>query len=209
MTKIIFFFTCFILAFGFSAQVVINEGCNKNFQTILDEDGDSPDWIELYNAGSQTVNLNSFSLTDNLVYPKKWEFLDVSIAPGEFKTVFCSGKNRMGGIPFQFGLSQTDYNPSVGWNTHTLSTPFQWDGVSNIVLNICSYNNTQYTQNSVVLQTATPFASTLVSYIDASPAACTSPAGALYNQRPNLKINNFQIGNGTIQNTNTEYPAPY
>jgi len=209
MTKIIFFFSCFILAFRFSAQVIINEGCNKNFQTILDEDGDSPDWIELYNAGSQTVNLNSFSLTDNLVYPKKWEFLDVSIAPGEFKTVFCSGKNRMGGIPFQFGLSQTDYNPSVGWNTHTLSTPFQWDGVSNIVLNICSYNNTQYTQNSVVLQTATPFASTLVSYIDASPAACTSPAGALYNQRPNLKINNFQIGNGTIQNTNTEYPAPY
>jgi len=209
MTKIIFFFSCFILAFRFSAQVIINEGCNKNFQTILDEDGDSPDWIELYNAGSQTVNLNSFSLTDNLVYPKKWEFLDVSIAPGEFKTVFCSGKNRMGGIPFQFGLSQTDYNPSVGWNTHTLSTPFQWDGVSNIVLNICSYNNTQYTQNSVVLQTATPFASTLVSYIDASPAACTSPAGALYNQRPNLKINNFQIGNGTIQNTNTEYPTPY
>jgi hypothetical protein len=163
----------------------------------------------LYNAGSQTVNLNSFSLTDNLVYPKKWEFLDVSIAPGEFKTVFCSGKNRMGGIPFQFGLSQTDYNPSFGWNTHTLSTPFQWDGVSNIVLNVCSYNNTQYTENSVVSQTATPFASTLVSFVDASPAACTSPAGALYNQRPNLKINNFQIGNGTIQNTNTEYPAPY
>jgi len=209
MIKIIFFFSCFILSFGFSAQVIINEGCNKNFQTILDEDGDSPDWIELYNAGSQTVNLNSFSLTDNLVYPKKWEFLDVSIAPGEFKTVFCSGKNRMGGIPFQFGLSQTDYNPSFGWNTHTLSTPFQWDGVSNIVLNVCSYNNTQYTENSIVSQTATPFASTLVSFVDASPAACTSPAGALYNQRPNLKINNFQIGNGTIQNTNTEYPAPY
>jgi len=209
MTKITFFFSCFILAFGFSAQVVINEGCNKNFQTILDEDGDSPDWIELYNAGPLTVNLNSFSLTDNIAYPNKWKFLDMSIAPGEFKTVFCSGKNRMGGIPFQFGLSQTDYNPSVGWNTHTLSTPFQWDGVSNIVLNVCSYNNTQYTQNSVVLQTATPFASTLVSFIDASPAACTSPSGALYNQRPNLKINNLQIGNGTIQNTNTEYPAPY
>ena len=209
MIKITFFFSCFLLAFGFSAQVIINEGCNKNFQTIVDEDGDSPDWIELYNAGSQTVNLNSFSLTDNLVYPKKWEFLGVSMAPGEFKTVFCSGKNRMGGIPFQFGLSQTNYNPSVGWNTHTLATPFQWDGFSNIVLNVCSYNNTQYTENSVVTQTSTPFASTLVSFVDGSPAACNSSLGSLYNQRPNLKINNFQIGNGTIQNTNTEYPAPY
>ena len=209
MIKITFFFSCFLLAFGFSAQVIINEGCNKNFQTIVDEDGDSPDWIELYNAGSQTVNLNSFSLTDNLVYPKKWEFWGVSMAPGEFKTVFCSGKNRMGGIPFQFGLSQTNYNPSVGWNTHTLATPFQWDGFSNIVLNVCSYNNTQYTENSVVTQTSTPFASTLVSFVDGSPAACNSSLGSLYNQRPNLKINNFQIGNGTIQNTNTEYPAPY
>lgn len=209
MIKITFFFSFFLLAFEFSAQVIINEGCNKNFQTIVDEDGDSPDWIELYNAGSQTVNLNSFSLTDNLVYPKKWEFLGVSMAPGEFKTVFCSGKNRMGGIPFQFGLSQTNYNPSVGWNTHTLATPFQWDGFSNIVLNVCSYNNTQYTENSVVSQTSTPFASTLVSFVDGSPAACNSSLGSLYNQRPNLKINNFQIGNGTIQNTNTEYPAPY
>jgi hypothetical protein len=209
MLKTSLFFSLIILAFGLTSQVFINEGCNKNFQTIQDEDGDFPDWIELYNAGSQTVNLNSFSLTDNPAQAKKWEFINVSIAPGEFKTVFCSGKNRMGGIPFQFGLSQTDYNPSFGWNTHTLSTPFQWDGVSNIVLNVCSYNNAQYTENSIVRQTATPFASTLASFIDASPAACTSPAGALYNQRPNLKINNFQIGNGTIQNTNTEYPAPY
>jgi hypothetical protein len=209
MLKTSLFFSLIILAFGLTSQVFINEGCNKNFQTIQDEDGDFPDWIELYNAGSQTVNLNSFSLTDNPAQAKKWEFINVSIAPGEFKTVFCSGKNRMGGIPFQFGLSQTDYNPSFGWNTHTLSTPFQWDGVSNIVLNVCSYNNAQYTENSIVRQTATPFASTLASFIDASPAACTSPAGALYNQRPNLKINNIQIGNGTIQNTNTEYPAPY
>lgn len=209
MLKTSLFFSLIILAFGLTSQVFINEGCNKNFQTIQDEDGDFPDWIELYNAGSQTVNLNSFSLTDNPAQAKKWEFINVSIAPGEFKTVFCSGKNRMGGIPFQFGLSQTNYNPSNGWNTHTLTTPFQWDGVSNIVLNVCSYNNAQYTENSIVRQTATPFASTLASFIDASPAACTSPAGALYNQRPNLKINNFQIGNGTIQNTNTEYPAPY
>lgn len=209
MVKIALIFSFITLAFGLMSQVSINEGCNKNFQTLLDEDGDAPDWIELYNAGPQSVNLNSFSLTDNPAQAKKWEFIDVTIAPGQFKTVFCSGKNRMGGIPFQFGLSQTNYNPSVGWNTHTLTTPFQWDGVSNVILNVCSYNNTQYTENSVVRQTATPFASTLASFIDGSSAACSSSAGSLYNQRPNMKINNFQIGNGTIQNTNTEYPAPY
>ncbi len=209
MTKQFFLIPFFLLVFGLSAQVSINEGCNKNFQTILDEDGDAPDWIELYNSGSQSVDLNAFSLTDDPMVPKKWEFVDVSIAPGQFKTIFCSGKNRMGGIPFQFGLSQINYTPFVGWNTHTLVTPFQWDGVSNIVLNVCSYNNTQYTENSIVRQSSTPFASTLVSFVDGSPAACSSSVGSLYNQRPNLKINNLQIGNGVIQNANTDYPAPY
>jgi hypothetical protein len=58
MLKTSLFFSLIILAFGLTSQVFINEGCNKNFQTIQDEDGDFPDWIELYNAGSQTVNLN-------------------------------------------------------------------------------------------------------------------------------------------------------
>ena len=33
--------------------------------------------------------------------------------------------------------------------------------------------------------------------------------GQTYSQRPNIKINNAIIGNGTITNSNTDYPAPY
>ena len=32
------------------AQLVINEGSNKNFNFILDEDEESEDWIEIYNS---------------------------------------------------------------------------------------------------------------------------------------------------------------
>ena len=48
-----------------NAQVVINEGSNKNYTTIADEDGDYPDWIEIYNAGIDSVDLFNYSLTDN------------------------------------------------------------------------------------------------------------------------------------------------
>ena len=86
---------------------------------------------------------------------------------------------------------------------------FFWDGVSNVIINVCSYNNTQYTENSSVRQSVTSFASTLVSFADGSPAACSSVNGGIFSQRPNMKFNGLTIGDGTIINGNTEYPAPY
>ncbi|MBM3186067.1 MAG: T9SS type A sorting domain-containing protein [Bacteroidetes bacterium] len=70
--KLISSFVLCIFYFGFFfAQLKINEGCNKNYQSIQDEDGNAPDWIELYNSGTDTVNLESYSLTDDSNFPKK------------------------------------------------------------------------------------------------------------------------------------------
>lgn len=38
---------------------------NHQSETILDADGDASDWIEIYNAGSETVHLAGWRLTDN------------------------------------------------------------------------------------------------------------------------------------------------
>jgi hypothetical protein len=48
-----------------SAQIIINEGSNKNYSTIADEDGEFVDWIELYNAGNNEIDLFNYSLSDN------------------------------------------------------------------------------------------------------------------------------------------------
>lgn len=40
----------------------------------------------------------------------------------------------------------SDYRPVLGVNTHYFSKPFYWDGVSNIVVQVC-FNNTGYTYN--------------------------------------------------------------
>lgn len=199
----------FIVLRGTNAQIIINEGCNKNYSSMIDEEGDAPDWIELFNVSGSPVNLLNYSLTDNDSDPQMWVFPPKIIQPGEHELIFCSGKNRFEGPAFQFSLSQQDFIPSTGWNSHNLSSPYNWDGVSNIVINVCSYNNTQYTQNSVFRQTNTSYISTLASFVDGSPAACTSVNGTAYSRRPNLRINGTIIDNGTEQNGNTEYPAPY
>lgn len=71
------------------------ENCDWWFENMGEEtwDGDYPDWIELYNAGATTINLNGYGLSDNVNLPRKWIFPSVNIGPGERLVVFASGKN--------------------------------------------------------------------------------------------------------------------
>ncbi|MFH1320173.1 MAG: lamin tail domain-containing protein [Bacteroidota bacterium] len=89
---IILFLIC--CAFPLRAQITINEVCSRNGNIISDEDGDSPDWIELYNAGSSTVNLQGYWLSDDTTNLLKWVFPGVSIKPQSYITLFASDKDR-------------------------------------------------------------------------------------------------------------------
>ena len=75
--------------------VVISEFMAANFTRIQDEDGNSSDWIEIYNDGAEPVNLAGWALTDNPTDSAKWRFPDVELGAGEFLLVFASGKNRV------------------------------------------------------------------------------------------------------------------
>ncbi len=49
-------------------HLYINEFCAKN-SMIPDEMGEFDDWIELYNAGQDTVNLSGLYMTNSLLEP--------------------------------------------------------------------------------------------------------------------------------------------
>lgn len=86
------------------SQLVINELMADNGITIAGPDGSTPDWIELYNAGTQTVDLSGMYLTDDLTDPTCWQFLEgTTIGPGEYLLVLA---DRDGGGPYaSFGLN--------------------------------------------------------------------------------------------------------
>jgi|LSQX01.1.fsa_nt_gb hypothetical protein len=77
-----------------SQSIAINEVMASNFSTIADEDGDYEDWIELYNYGTEPINLYSYGLSDSYNKPYKWVFPEITIQPGEFLLIFASSKNR-------------------------------------------------------------------------------------------------------------------
>ena len=92
----IIFLVTFILAenYGYSQQVRINEFMASNATTITDEDGDYEDWIELYNFGTEDIDLTGWSLSDDYSDPFKWVFPSLSIAPGAYLLVWASGKDK-------------------------------------------------------------------------------------------------------------------
>jgi hypothetical protein len=76
------------------SQVVINEFLASNMNGIIDEDNEYPDWIEIYNEGTEALDLFGYGLSDDILLPLKWEFPNTNISPGGHLFVFASGKDR-------------------------------------------------------------------------------------------------------------------
>ena len=84
----------------------INEFMASNTRTAADPFGDFDDWIELYNAGLDTVALGGLYLSDDLRRPKMWRLPDVALAPGGFFLVWADGEIHEGPDHASFALDK-------------------------------------------------------------------------------------------------------
>lgn len=73
---------------------VISEILASNIGGLRDEDGDSPDWIEIHHPGSGALSLEGWWLTDSEGNLTPWRFPAVTLAPDARLVVLASGKNR-------------------------------------------------------------------------------------------------------------------
>lgn len=78
-----------------AGDLVINEFLASNASINQDPDfHDYADWIELFNAGAQAVELSGYSLTDDLAEPQKWTVPPgVQIPAKGFLLIWADGKN--------------------------------------------------------------------------------------------------------------------
>jgi hypothetical protein len=83
----------------------INEFMASNQSVIADDSGDYDDWVELYNAGTGSVNLANLYLTDNLAAQKKWALPDVSVAAGGYLLIWADNEPGEGKLHAPFNLA--------------------------------------------------------------------------------------------------------
>ena len=90
------------------SPIYLTELMAKNVSYAPDENGEYLDWVEIYNSSAYTVSLSGYSLSDSFDNLQKWRFPNVSIGPGEYLLVYCSGYDRRdpdGNLHTNFRLS--------------------------------------------------------------------------------------------------------
>src|ERR1043165_1655939 len=108
-------------------DVRITEFMASNGSTLQDEDHEYPDWIEIFNASTNVVNLLNWSLTDSSGNLSKWQFPATNIVPSQFLIVFASGKDRRTpGLPLHtsFKLSATSGYLALVRPDNSIATEF-------------------------------------------------------------------------------------
>ena len=59
----------------------------------FDEEGNDPSWVEIYNTSDKDVDLDGYTLVENLKNLRKWVFGHDILKAKSFRVVFCDRKN--------------------------------------------------------------------------------------------------------------------
>jgi len=100
------FYTLISQATAADDKLVINEFMASNTNTMVDQDGEFDDWIELYNNSSALVSLDSIYLSDSYNNLQKWKFPDGTVLqPYGYQVVWADDDVTQAGLHAAFKLS--------------------------------------------------------------------------------------------------------
>lgn len=146
---------------------------------------------ELSQAGIKPGNLKSIAW--NVVGKGSDTMRNVRISMG------CTSQTALDGATgFVTGLSQVYYNPKFysvqSWNTHVFQNDYFWDGMTNLVVQIC-YDMTGFSVNTDILASSnTPGAQMLLQNAYTSGCNLTASSPLLGSVRPNTKFRVCEVG---------------
>ena len=107
------------------AQVVINEVMSSNVNTLSDADGGTPDWLELYNAGIEPVDVGQYRLADDRSGNSGWILPRLLLDPGDFQLIYASGKDRRYAVRHWHTL--IDWKAVWRYRLFTSEPPLDWN----------------------------------------------------------------------------------
>ena len=90
---VVFFFSVNSNLLG--QELFINEFMASNSATITDPDFNNyADWIEIYNSGSNSINLKNYYITDDLSQPQKFQLHnDLIVEAGGYILIWADDAN--------------------------------------------------------------------------------------------------------------------
>lgn len=168
------------------------------------------DWVELYNASSQEVDLSGCGISDNTGKPRKYRFPQGTVIPaGGYLGIFFSGLDQIEGsvlnVPFRLSAD--------GGYTLCLSTPE--GALFDRMFVPQQYSNVSYGRlpgrygRCYYFTTSTPLAENVGPYYDrkAAPAVCSVPGGVYENGQVLTVTLSAQAGDRIYYTTDCTVPT--
>ncbi len=97
---------------------------SSNTIILYDEDGDTPDWLEIVNKGNTSVNLSEYYLSDSKKDLLKWKMPGLKLGSDKYLLVYASGKDRLQ-APLTWH-TVIDVNQNWRYTVPTSEPPLTW-----------------------------------------------------------------------------------
>lgn len=108
-------------------ELIISEAMSSNSK-YMPYKGDCYDLVELQNNSDSAINLSGYYLSDKRSEPERYALPDITLEPGEFFVIYCSGLPTLGKDHTSFKLSadgETLYLSKDGSFVDILTIPAQ------------------------------------------------------------------------------------
>ncbi|MBP1587635.1 MAG: CotH kinase family protein [Clostridia bacterium] len=89
-------------------DVIISEIMSSNTK-FIPSDGSYYDWVEIYNASGNPVNLSGYNISDRIKKPDKCKLPDVTLEPGGYYIIYLSGETKTGHASFKISGGESLY----------------------------------------------------------------------------------------------------
>jgi hypothetical protein len=192
-TKFCLLLAIFIIAgnWAYSAQVTVTVGTGTNVTSAY-ESAITPFGTNYEDGQNQmlftALELNIAGIGAGDITEIGWNVGTASATMNGFN-IEMKHTSATSATSFESGFTNvysTAYTPVAGWNVITLTTPFYWDGTSNLLVKVC-FDNTSYVSSSTVYYTAGSYTD-MNAYAYADNAAGCSLTYSGTTNRPNTRI---------------------
>lgn len=92
-------------------DLIINEVMSSNNKYLLQNGGNTYDWIELYNNSDKTINLSDYTITTDVDNKSLYKFEDKKLGPSEYYIIIASGNTNYSNKKYKhtnFKISSTE-----------------------------------------------------------------------------------------------------
>ena len=176
---------------SFAATITIGTGGGTNSATGYPAPYGNWYWGAKHQILITVAELNAAGMTAGDINSLAFNVQSINGVALEDYMVGVKHTNASSATTFESGFTNVfgpiNYTPTSGWNTHNFSAPFYWDGVQNLLIDVC-FNNSGFTGNDVMFYTSTSFNSVAYAFQDAANV-CSSPGFIqTSNNRPDIQF---------------------